>query len=165
MAKNVGAKLSLSYFMNEVPKEQTYPAPERFVDDNGDRIDLVFRILSRTEIKEIRSNHRTRTYVKDSKGRPMFHADGSVAFDEQYDGEAAMKEMLVESLVYPDLKSAELRQFYDVLDNTDLLDKIFTFEEYNYVVRAFNIVHGVMKEEPENGTDKEDNSDISKAKN
>lgn len=165
MNKTIDASLDLSYFMHDTtPTEATYPAPERFVDKDGNRLQLIFRILTEEEIREIRNHWRKRTIVKDEKtNRPIILSDGSVAIDKTFDGAKAMQELLAESLVYPNLKDKALLEHYKCLDVIEMPLKVFPNpNDYAYVVNAFDILHGYA--EPVENTEKTE-SDVDKAKN
>jgi len=165
MNKTNDASLDLSYFMHDTtPTEATYPAPASFVDKNGNRLQLIFRILTEAEIREIRKHWQKRTIVKDEKtGHPIILSNGTVAVDETYDGLTAMQEMLVESLVYPNLKDKALLDHYNCLNAIEMPLKVFPHSnDLAYVVNAFNILHGFA--EPDENAEKTE-SDIDKAKN
>lgn len=165
MSNTTDISLDLSYFMHDTtPTEATYPAPKRFVDKDGNRLQLIFRILSEEELREIRKHWRKRTIVKDDKTKaPIVLSNGTVAVDETYDGQSAMQEMLVESLIYPNLKDETLRKHYNCLNNIEMPLKVFPrTDDLTYVVKAFNILHGF--EETDN-SEEETESDIDKAKN
>ena len=160
---NKNENLDLSYFMGEVAVENVeYPAPKRFVDKNGNRINLVFRILSIEEQREIRKHHRKRTIVKDEKtGRPYINPNGTVCMDETFDSDNNMAELLVESLVYPDLSDKELMKHFNCFDVLKMPAKVFpTNDELLYVYDAFNRIHGFTDNE-----EGEKESDVEKAKN
>lgn len=165
MSKTNDASLDLSYFMHDTtPTEATYPAPARFVDKDGNRLQLVFRILPEEEIREIRKHWRKRTIVKDEKTkRPIVLSNGTVAVDETYDGQSAMQEMLVESLVYPNLKDTALLNHYNCLNAIEMPLKVFPRPaDFAYVVKAFDILHGY---ERDSESVEETESDLEKAKN
>lgn len=165
MNKTTDASLDLSYFMHDTtPTEATYPAPERFVDKDGNRLQLIFRILTEEEIREIRKHWHKRTIVKDDKTkRPIVLSNGTVAVDETYDGQSAMQEMLVESLVYPNLKDQTLLNHYKCLNAIEMPLKVFPrSDDLAYVVKAFDILHGY---EQADGNVEKTESDIDKAKN
>ena len=56
------AKNKLSYFMHsKEPEIVKYPAPEGYVDENGKRIELEFRVLSEEEAVRILKSLKRRT--------------------------------------------------------------------------------------------------------
>ena len=162
--KNENTTLDLSYFMREnKPSESEYPAPKGFVDKDGNRINLKFRILSESEITEIRRHWRETRFAKDERtGRYIFTPTGKIATYENYDGDSAMREMLVESLVYPNLRDKNLMAHFNCVNAFDMPTNVFTRDEYAYVVNAFDKLHGYG--DVSNDDDEED-SDIDKAKN
>lgn len=164
MSKTTDASLDLSYFMHDTARtEATYPAPKGFVDNDGNRLQLIFRILREEEVREIRKHWRKRTIAKDEKtGRPIILSNGTVAVDETYDAQSAMQEMLVESLVYPNLKDKTLMNHYNCLDAIKMPLRVFPNpNDLAYVINAFDILHGYA--EPNEDVE-ETESDIDKAK-
>lgn len=164
MTKAIDESLDLSYFMHDTtPTEAKYPAPKSFVDKDGNRLELIFRILPEEEIREIRKHWRKRTIVKDDKtNRPIILSNGSVAVDETYDSVSAMQEMLVKSLVYPNLKDEKLMKHYNCINAFEMPLKVFPHTaDLAYVINAFDILHGYTEAENAEETD----SDIDKAKN
>ena len=141
MAKN------LSYFMKPEQKEPTiveFPAPERFVDENGKRVAIKIRPLSAKEIAEINENYTIRTVAKDKKGNPYIK-NGEIVFKTEKDNVKATRHMIVEALVEPDLKDPEIMKFYGAVDVTDMPDKVFsTFDEYTYVQDCVMKVCGLI---------------------
>lgn len=165
MSKTNDASLDLSYFMHDTtPTEAPYPAPKSFVDKDGNRLQLIFRILTEEEIREIRKHWQKRTIVKDEKtGRPIILSNGSVAVDPTYDGASAMQELLVESLIYPNLKDKRLLEHYKCLNAIEMPLKVFPKpNDLAYVINAFDILHGYA--EPDENAEKTE-SDVDKAKN
>ncbi|MBR1532711.1 MAG: hypothetical protein IJ643_11700 [Eubacterium sp.] len=158
-------KKDLSYFMHSTePEIVKYPAPEGFNDKTGKRLELEFRILSESELRTIRNHWRERKLIKDH-GRPMV-VNGAPVYDETYDSGSALQEMLVESLVYPDLKDEDLMAYYGVVDANEMPSKVFPkFKDLNYVSRAFNIIHGFMEEDEDEEEGEKKPNDVDVAKN
>ena len=139
MAKN------LSYFMRDRKDEiVTVPGPETFVDENGEVVNLEIRVLSQAEITRINNGYRKRTIATDKKGQP-FIAGGEVVFKTEKDNAKATRHMIVEALVYPDLKDKELMSFYNCVDVTDMPTLVFSrADEYSHVTRAVLTALGMM---------------------
>lgn len=153
------AKNKLSYFMHsKEPEIVKYPAPEGYIDENGKRIELEFRVLSEEEMRDIREHWREKKLVKDH-GKPMV-VNGAPVYETNYDSESALREMLIESLQYPNLKDEELMDYYGVVDVMVMPFKVFPKSaELLEVYRAFNVIHGFTEE------DGEEVSDLDAAKN
>ena len=105
-------KRDLKFFMREKEEEIiTVPGPSSFKDDEGKVIDLEIRVLSNKEIREINSKYRHRSVATDKKGQPYI-ANGEVVFKTEKDSERAVRHIIAEALVYPDLKDKALMEFY-----------------------------------------------------
>lgn len=169
MAKIVDVGYDLSYFMQEntSPEEFSFEAPKRFKDKEGNPLVFKFRILSEKELNTIRSRWRKRVYVKNEKGNHIFRPNGAIAFDEQVDTDSMIMDFLTESLVYPNLKDQELRNFHKTQNVLEMPYKIFTRSEVDYLYKEFNIAHGFLPPEDENedNTSDKNPTDVDKAKN
>ena len=139
MAKN------LNYFMREHKDEVvSVPGPDSFVDENGKVIDLEIRVLSQAEITKINNNYRKRAIATDKKGQPYI-ANGEVVFKTEKDNARATRHMIVEALVYPNLKDKELMDFYKCADVTDMPTLVFSrADEYSHVTRAVLTALGML---------------------
>ena len=71
--------------------------------------------------------------MKDRKGNYIVQ-NGDVVFRAEKDSVKATRHIIVEALVYPDLKEPELMKFYDCVDITEMPLKVFpNNDEYDYV--------------------------------
>lgn len=144
-------EINLKAFMKPELKEQEVielPGIEAFKDDKGEPIPFRLKRLSRSELKEIRENNTTKTIVKDKRtNKPMVGSNNRIVYDEQYDSEAAGLEIMVECFVQPNLKAKELRDFYGVELNTELPEKMFQGDDWEYANKCVLIACGLADEE------------------
>ncbi len=128
---------NLSYFMREPAEEIVkVPAPDTFRDEAGNRLELEVKILDQATITKINNNYRTRSVATDKKGNPLV-INGEVVWKTEKDSAKTTNHILAEALVYPDLKSHELMDFYKCHDITEMPLKVFpTSKEYNHVIEV-----------------------------
>lgn len=154
---------SLKYFMREAAKKDvvvTVPGPSSILGDDGKPIELEIKILSNEEVAKISDMYRNHVRARDKKGNYIIQ-NGEIVFESDKDNAKAARHILVEALVYPNLKDPELMKFFDCVDITDMPFKVFpTTEEYGYINRKVLEVLGMI--EPE---EKQDEKDIDNAKN
>ena len=137
---------SLSYFMREEKEEIiSVPAPEGFVDEDGNALMLEVRVLTNARIQEIFANYRKRSIATNSKGVPYLSANNNeVIFKTERDNPRAVRHIIAEALVYPDLRDKELMGFYKCNDITEMPSKVFPrTDEFNHVNRMVMKVLGV----------------------
>lgn len=140
----------LSYFMKEVKEEiVTAPAPESFKDENGNALEMEIKVLSNEKIRKIQENYRKRSVALDSKGNP-YTVGGEVIFKTENDTNRAFRHIMAEALVYPDLKSQELMEFYNCYDISEIPLKVFSkTADYNYVFRTVMVALGIIIDDSE----------------
>ena len=158
-------KKSLKAFMRESLKTGeivSAPGPDTIKDDEGKTIMLEFRILSVDEQEKIRKSYENKSVAHDGKGNPVV-SNGEIVYKTDPDIFRASRHMLVESLVYPDLRDPELMKFYDCVNMTDMPNKVFTRNELEFVMQAFNAAHGIGKLNTD--TQENDRDKIEEAKN
>ncbi|MBP5163239.1 MAG: hypothetical protein ILP16_09735 [Spirochaetales bacterium] len=161
------ADKSLKYFMQDTAKESEIvevPGLERFKDGDGKVIPFKIKVLTQEEITTYFNEYKKKTMVFDRKGVP--YAKGNeVLYRVDEDNERAVRRIVVESLVYPDLKDKELMDFYKVVDITEMPRRVFSQPgEYAYVQRAVLSAMGLI----DNITDAakaSKSSDVEEAKN
>lgn len=155
MAKN------LSYFMRESAKQEqivTVPGPDTIRDENGNVVNLEIKKLSNDTIAKINEMYETRTLLKDKKGNFVVQ-NGVAVYKVDKDRNKAARHMMVEALVYPDLKDKKLMEFFGCVDVTDMPLKVFPDnQEYLYVSQQVLKVLNLVDEEP-------DDAEIEEAKN
>ena len=127
----------LKYFMREEKEEIiSVPGPESFKDENGEVIMLEIRVLDNRHILKINESYRKRSMALDKKGAP-FIANGEVVFKTENDSTRAVQHIIVDALVYPNLKDPELMRFYGCVDMTEMPQRVFSkADEYTHVNRA-----------------------------
>ena len=107
---------NLSAFMRSEFKQEEIVEIEgfdRFKDENGKPVKFKVKVLSFNKIQEIRKFHRIEKAAYDKNKNPII-ADGKLVKEIIFDNEKAAENILVEALVYPNLKDKELMKFYEV---------------------------------------------------
>lgn len=152
----------LKYFMRERKDEVvTVPGPETFKDETGKQINLEIKVLSAAEIRKIDEGYRHRSVALDKRGTPYI-TNGEVVFKTEKDNAKAMRHIIVEALVYPDLKDVALRKFYECVDVTDMPQLVFSrADEYASVSKSVFAVLGLGGEVG----DTDESDDFEAAKN
>lgn len=158
------AERTLSYFMRETAKKQEVvevQGIESIKDENGKAVPFKVKILTKKEIDDIYDKYRTRTLLYDKKGKPIFNR-GQAVFDINTDSNRALRRIIVEALVYPDLHDKELMEYYECYDCTDMPFKVFPNpKEYEQVANIVLSTLGILDEN--DGGD--DDSEVQEAKN
>ncbi len=152
---------NLSAFMkNEFKKEGIVEIPgfDRFTDDNGKPVKFHVRVLPFDKIEAIRGFYRHERIAYDRKKNPII-ANGQIVKEVSYDNTAAAKNIMIEALVYPNLKDKDLMKFYDCEDVMDMPYKVFTQEEYAELQNRLAVALHLAT--PEDG----DEDDVEAAKN
>lgn len=142
------AEKNLRYFMRK-PEEETVtvPAPESFVDEDGERLEMKLRILPVDETTKIMNSFKTKRIAVDKKGRPYNTASNEVIYKTDNDGIKAFNLLVAESLVSPSLKDEELRKFYNCYDDADMVFKVFsTAKDYEYISKVIMDLYGMNRE-------------------
>lgn len=144
------AEKSLSYFMRESAKQQEIveiPGVASIKDEKGNIVPFKVKILNNKEINEIYDKYRTKTIAVDKKGNPIVK-NGQVVFKVDADANTALRRVLVEALVYPDLHNQALIDFYDCIDLSDMLLKVLPNpKEYEQIQDSIMIILG-LKDDP-----------------
>ena len=107
---------------------------DRFKDENGKPIPWKIRALTEGEVEEIRK--AARKYIKGKGGQRIPETDPD---------EFAAK-IAVASVVFPDLKNAELQKSYGVLGAEDLLKKMLLSGEYATLIQKVQEINGFDKD-------------------
>lgn len=149
-------KKDLKYFMREFKEEVvTAPAPEGFVDENGEPLQLEIRVLPYARIQEINEKYRRRSVATDKKGQPYI-ALGEVVFKTEKDNARASRHIIAEALAYPNLQDPELMKFYNCQDISEMPLKVFPrSEEFAHVNRVVMAALGLGGAAPEDTPEKE----------
>lgn len=153
------AKKDLKYFMRSNEAEiVTAPGPASFKDEDGNVIQFEIKKLTQEEITKINDSYRRRSIATDKKNNPLV-ANGEVIWKTEKDGAKASRHMIVEALVYPNLKDPDLMKFYNVVDVTEMPLKVFSAaDEYQHVSRIVMEALGLS-------TPVNDEEDLADAKN
>lgn len=127
-------KKNLKYFMRSLePEIVTAPGLDSIRDDEGNVIPLEIKVLTQEEINRINDNYRKRSMATDKKGNPLI-AMGEVVWKIEKDNARASRHIIVEALVFPNLKDPELMKYYGCVDVTDMPLKVFPrSDEYQHV--------------------------------
>ena len=127
----------LKYFMRDQKEEIiTAPGPDTILDDEGNPLTLEIKVLSAAEIRKIDNNYRKRSIAFNDKGAPYI-SDGEVVFKVEKDAARAVRHIIAEALVYPDLKDPGLMEHYNCVDITEMPQLVFSkSDEYSHVVRV-----------------------------
>ncbi len=153
------ANKNLKYFMREESKQEQIfqaPAPPRFVDEKGEVVQMEIKKLHNDTIIKINDMYKSRTPLKDKKGNYIVQ-NGEVVFKTDKDNVKATRHIIVEALVYPDLKDPELMKYYECVDITDMPLKVFPdSDEFGYVSRKVMEILGLMDDAEENQREVED---------
>lgn len=156
------ADKSLAYFMRETAKKQEVvevPGIDSIRDEKGHSIPFKIKILTKKEIDDIYDKYRTRTLLTDKKGNPIFNR-GQAVFDTNTDSNRALRRIIVEALVYPNLKDKELMDYFECPSFDDMPLKVFpSAKEYEQVANIVLSTLGIIEEESEN------EDEVSEAKN
>lgn len=156
------SKKNLSYFMREELKNEDIveiPGPESIQDENGDPVMFQIKRLRRERVDKIYDRYRTLKPALDKNKKP-YVVDGKMVMMEEKDYAKALRHVMAEALVYPNLRDEELMKFYDCIDVTEMPVKIFTQKEYSEVIKMLNHVLGIDDEDEE-----EQQDDLESAKN
>lgn len=138
---------SLSYFMRESAKEPEIvevPGVPSIKDEEGNIIPFQVKIINQKDISDIYDKYRTRKMVFDKRGNPFTRGNEAV-FQTETDSGKALRHVIVEALVYPNLRDKELMDYYKCYDITEMPLKVFPNpEEYQHVERAVLSALGIM---------------------
>ena len=140
---------SIKAFMRAELKEETIvtiPGIKTFSDENGKPIDMKIRVITTGDLAKIRKACHVRRIAKDAKGKPIFQ-NGTIQYDDQYDGNAMNDQMIAQSLVFPDLHDKELLDFYGCADAVELVHKLFAkLDDYTYITEKIQEVSGISSD-------------------
>lgn len=157
------AEKTLSYFMRETAKRQEIieiPGIDSIRDEKGNVVPFKVKVLTKKEIDDIYDRYRTRTLLYDKKGKPVIDR-GQAVFDVSTDSNRALRRVIVEALVYPDLHSKELMDYFECYDYTEMPLKVFPNpKEYEEVANKVLSVLGIIDE-----GDSDSESEVREAKN
>lgn len=153
---------TLSYFMREELKNEDIvemAGPDSIKDENGKPVVFQIKRLRRDRVDQIYSHYRTLKPALDKNKRP-YVVDGKMVMKEEKDYAKALRHVVAEALVYPNLRDEKLMKFYECIDVTEMPVKVFTQKEYSEVIKMLNHVLGIDDEDEE-----EQQDDLDSAKN
>lgn len=147
------AEKTLAYFMRETAKKQEIvevPGVDTIKDEKGMVVPFKIKILNKKEIDDIYDKYRTRTLLTDKKGNPIFNR-GQAVFDTNTDSNRALRRIIVEALVYPNLKDKELMDFFECPSFDEMPLKVFpNAKEYEQVANIVLSTLGIIEDENAN---------------
>jgi hypothetical protein len=137
---------SLKSFMrsqeNEIVKVK---APDSFKDSKGNVEEFEIKVLTTAEIRKLRKAYDKKKIAYDKNGAPIIQ-DGNIIYESEYDSDRFIQHIIAESLIYPDLKSPELMDFYKCHDITEMPRLVFSrADEYDEVIKTILSVQGIGK--------------------
>lgn len=134
------------FFAQNVQSDITedFVVSERFKDAKGSAVPWKIRTMSEAENEEIRKS--TTRQVKGRNGQKTTETN-----PEEY-----LAKLAVASVVFPDLKNAELQKSYGILGAESLLRKMLLSGEYAGLIQKVQEI---------NGFDRDINQDIEEIKN
>lgn len=103
------------------------------LDEEGNPIleEFILKSLPPSKYQKIMAKN-----VKVGKNKQISMGDSTESF----------KGLIIESLVYPDLRAVDLLDSYGVFNPEDILDVMFTLPEYNTLIEKVNEVNGNKKQ-------------------
>lgn len=139
---------TLNYFLRKKEaKIVTVPAPESFVDENGNRLEMKIRKLDFSEIQKIQNAYRKDEVPISDSGQPYANFSNEILVKVNRDSDKALNHLIAEAIQSPDLKSKEARDYYDCHDIAEMPLNVFSeADEYTYVVNMVTEVLGLKKD-------------------
>lgn len=159
------ANKSLKYFMRkEMVEEQVVevPGPATITDEKGEPVILSIKRINRARIDKIYDMYKSTSVAMDKKTKKPYISDGKIVMKETKDYNKALRHIVTEALVYPDLHDEEMMNFYNCVDVTEMPRVMFTSDEYMDIVEKVQKVLGLISDEAEG---EEDEEDLEEAKN
>ena len=156
------ATKNLKYFMREELKNEDIvemAGPDSIRDENGNPVMFQIKRLRRDSVDKIYDRYKTLKPALDRNKKP-YVVDGKMVMKEEKDYARALRHVIAEALVYPNLHDEELMKYYDCIDVTEMPTKMFTQKEYAEVIKMVNHVLGIDDEDEE-----EQKDDLESAKN
>lgn len=145
------AEKDLKYFLRDNKDEiVVVPAPESFVDEKGNRLEMEIRVLPFEQIQKIQNAYRKRKVATDGKNKPYRGINNEVLFMSDYDSETSIGHLIAEALVYPNLKDKQLMEHYKCHAYSEMAIKVFSkADEYRYVIDKVAEVLGLSNKDEE----------------
>ena len=111
---------NLKYFMRPEAKEELVvevEGLESIKDEKGNVVPFKIKKLHNETVDKINKMYVTRVPAKDKKGNFIIQ-NGEIVYKVEKDKTKAFHHILVEALVYPDLKDKELMEYFGCHDIT-----------------------------------------------
>ena len=122
-------------------------------------VPVLFLTAKGEEMDKIIENYSTKRAARDGKKKTPIVQNGVLVEKQERNYARAMRHIVAEAIVDPNLKSPEAMEFFECYDMSDIIYKAFpTPDEYNHVVNNVLEILGLS-----NDTDDED--DVKAAKN
>lgn len=127
---------SLSAFLKPTYTEKKIEVivGDRFKDEDGNPVAIVMKSLTQSQMQAI-----SKQSTKEKK------VNGKVVRD--IDMNEHLNRCLVESIVFPDMRSKELCEAYGTLDPVTLPSRMFLIGEYQKLAQAFAELNGLDSED------------------
>lgn len=125
--------MSLKSFFKEAalqPENLKIAVSDRFKDEGGKPELWELRAISEKENAKIKDSCTVKTTIHGGRTKTTF------------DGDRYTKELVAASVVYPDLKDAELQKSYAVVGEVELLNLMLLPGEMTSLTEAANTVNG-----------------------
>jgi len=123
---------NLSSFLNPPTIENEYlKVSDRFKDENGKVIEWELRSVMADESEALMKKYTKR----DKKGVDIL------------DRQAYATALVCSSVIYPDLKNAELQKGYGVLGEGSLIHKMLTLGEYTKLSTKVSEISGLLRDD------------------
>lgn len=153
---------NLKYFMRPEAKEELVvevEGLESIKDEKGNVVPFKIKKLHNETVDKINKMYVTRVPAKDKKGNFIIQ-NGEIVYKVEKDKTKAFHHVLVEALVYPDLKDKELMEYFGCHDITEMPQRVFpTNDEYTAVTKKVMEVLGLVD------PDEADQKEVDDAKN
>lgn len=125
---------NLQAFLNPVtPENEEIVISKRFKDEKGNPIPFIIRPITQEENSAL-----LRKFTRRGK-------DGK----EEFQSAEYSAQLAAETVVYPDLKNAELQKAYGVIGERKLLQKMLLVGEYNRLLEAAQRISGMDVDDDE----------------
>lgn len=126
--------MDLSCFLNKdalTQEEVKFVASKRYKDKQGNPVEWILKCISADEDSEIRKSCQKRVSTG-KRGQ----------FSMEFDSEGYMAKLAASCVVYPNLLSAELQDFYKVKGEEALIKKMLNSGEYVKLLEKVQEING-----------------------
>lgn len=127
---------SIKAFMRKKAKEEevvSVYAPESFIDENGEKVVMQVKRLSTNRVNQIYEIYNKQVVARDEEGQPIIR-NNRIVKDFKQDTEGNINRLIIEALVFPNLRDPELMKFYGCVDVMEMPHAVFASKnEYDYV--------------------------------